>query len=154
MLQSFLPYDSVGLTLKGTADRGRGGKTTSGNGQAWSSASPRGQWRTGKMEKTGCKIICGAPTTLAAEGLMMTMMMLCSFFLLLLLPWYSSRRSSRSSSGSKVTVTVKNNGYFSGGGGRKITFLPPELCHPTSSGLMEARAENFTVNIQRVSRST
>ena len=30
------------------ADRGRGGKTTSGNGQAWSSASPRGQWNTGK----------------------------------------------------------------------------------------------------------
>ena len=30
------------------ADRGRGGKTTSGNGQAWSSASPRGQWRTGE----------------------------------------------------------------------------------------------------------
>ena len=30
------------------ADRGRGRKTTSGNGQAWSSASPRGQWRTGK----------------------------------------------------------------------------------------------------------
>ena len=29
------------------ADRGRGGKTTWGNGQAWSSASPRGQWRTG-----------------------------------------------------------------------------------------------------------
>ena len=30
------------------ADRGRGGKTTSGNGQAWSSAISRGQWRTGK----------------------------------------------------------------------------------------------------------
>ena len=30
------------------ADRGRGGKTTSRNGQAWSSPSPRGQWRTGK----------------------------------------------------------------------------------------------------------
>ena len=30
------------------ADRGRGGKTTSGNGQAWSSPSPRGQLRTGK----------------------------------------------------------------------------------------------------------
>ena len=28
--------------------RGRGGKTTSGNGQAWSSPSPMGQWRTGK----------------------------------------------------------------------------------------------------------
>ena len=27
-------------------DRGRGGKTTSGNGQAWSSTSPRWQWRT------------------------------------------------------------------------------------------------------------
>ncbi|WP_419585707.1 hypothetical protein, partial [Thiolapillus sp.] len=38
-------------TVKGEedkADKGRGGKTTSGNGQAWSSASPRGQWRTGK----------------------------------------------------------------------------------------------------------
>ena len=29
-------------------DRGRGGKTTSGNGQAWSSPSPSGQWRTGE----------------------------------------------------------------------------------------------------------
>ena len=38
-------------TVKGgrrQGDRGRGGKTTSGNGQAWSSPSPRGQWRTGK----------------------------------------------------------------------------------------------------------
>ncbi|WP_419623788.1 hypothetical protein, partial [Thiolapillus sp.] len=26
------------------------------------------------MEKTGCKIICGAPTTLAVEGLMMMVM--------------------------------------------------------------------------------
>ena len=34
-------------TVKG-GDRGRGGKTTSGNGQAWSSPSPRGQCRTGK----------------------------------------------------------------------------------------------------------
>ena len=30
------------------ANRGRGEKTTSGNGQAWTSLSPRGQWRTGK----------------------------------------------------------------------------------------------------------
>ena len=30
------------------ADRGRGGKTTSGNGQAWHSPSLRGQWRTGE----------------------------------------------------------------------------------------------------------
>ena len=27
-------------------------------------------------EKTGCKIICGAPTTLAVHGLMMMMMMM------------------------------------------------------------------------------
>ena len=49
-------------------DRGRGGKTTSENGQAWTSASPRGQWKTGKMEETGCEVICGAPTTLAVKG--------------------------------------------------------------------------------------
>ena len=30
----------------------------------------------GKMEKTGCKIICGAPTTLAVKGLMMIMMII------------------------------------------------------------------------------
>ena len=51
------------------ADRRRGGKTTSKNTQAWSSPSPRGQWRTEKkMEKTGCEIICGASATLAVKG--------------------------------------------------------------------------------------
>ena len=53
-----LPFIRSGLNhlaVKGgrdedTADRGRGGKTTSGNGQAWSSPNSRGQWRT---EKTG-----------------------------------------------------------------------------------------------------
>ena len=38
-------------TVKGgrrQTDKGRGGKTTSGNGQAWSSPSLRGQWRTGQ----------------------------------------------------------------------------------------------------------
>ena len=33
-----------------------------------------GSGEQGKMEKTGCKIICGAPTTLAVKGLMMMMM--------------------------------------------------------------------------------
>ena len=28
------------------------------------------------MEKTGCKVICGAPMTLAVKGLMMMMMMM------------------------------------------------------------------------------
>ena len=34
---------------------------------------PEGSGEKGKMEKTGCKIICGAPTTLAVKGLMMMM---------------------------------------------------------------------------------
>ena len=37
---------------------------------------PEGSGEQGKMEKTGCKIICGAPMTLAVKGLMMMMMML------------------------------------------------------------------------------
>ena len=35
---------------------------------------PEGSGGHGKMEKTGCKIICGAPTTLAVKGLMMMLM--------------------------------------------------------------------------------
>ncbi|WP_293650498.1 hypothetical protein, partial [Thiolapillus sp.] len=34
-----------------------------------------GSGEQGKMEKTNCKIICGAPTTLSVKGLMMMMMM-------------------------------------------------------------------------------
>ena len=37
---------------------------------------PKGSGEQGKMEKTGCKIICGAPTTLAVKGLMMMMIMM------------------------------------------------------------------------------
>ena len=54
----------------------RGGKTTSGNRQAWSSANPIGEWRTGNMEKAGYTIICSAPTTIAVKGLMMIMMIM------------------------------------------------------------------------------
>ena len=35
---------------------------------------PEGSGEHGKMETAGCKIICGAPTTLAVKGLMMMMM--------------------------------------------------------------------------------
>ena len=58
-------------TVKGEedkADGGRGGKTTSGNEQAWSLPRPEGSGEQGKMEKTGCEIICGAPTTLAVRN--------------------------------------------------------------------------------------
>ena len=63
-------------TVKGEedkADRKRGRKTTSGNGRAWSSQVPEGSGKQGKMEETGCKIICGAPTTLAVKGLLIIM---------------------------------------------------------------------------------
>ena len=36
---------------------------------------PKGSREQGKMEKTGCKIICGAPVTLAVKGLIMMVMM-------------------------------------------------------------------------------
>ena len=35
---------------------------------------PEDSGEQGTMERTGCKIICGAPTTLAVKGLMMIMM--------------------------------------------------------------------------------
>ena len=36
---------------------------------------PEGSGEQGKMEKTGCKIICGAPTTLAVKGLMLMLLL-------------------------------------------------------------------------------
>ena len=51
------------------ADKGRGGKTTSGNREAWSSPVPEGSGeQRKKMEETGCEVICGAPTTPAVKG--------------------------------------------------------------------------------------
>ena len=49
------------------ADIRRGGKTTSGNGQAWSSPLQEGSEEQRKMG-TGCELICGTPTTLAIKG--------------------------------------------------------------------------------------
>ena len=46
---------------------------------------PEGSGEQGKMEQTGCKIICGAPTTLAVKGLMMMMMMISQSVLGLLI---------------------------------------------------------------------
>ena len=58
--------------LQGTV---KGGRRQGGQRKRWEDkANFRGQWRTGKIEKTGCKIICVAPTTYAVKGLMMMMM--------------------------------------------------------------------------------
>ena len=56
------------------ADRGRGGTTTSGNGETGVPKDPQGSGEQGKMKKTGCKIICGALATLAVKRLIMMMM--------------------------------------------------------------------------------
>ena len=37
---------------------------------------PEGSEEQGKMEKTDCKLICGAPTTLAVKEMVMMMMMM------------------------------------------------------------------------------
>ena len=37
---------------------------------------PEGSGEQGKTEKTGCKVICGAPTTLDTKRLIMMMMMM------------------------------------------------------------------------------
>ena len=38
-----------------------------------------------KNEKTGCKIICGAPTTLAVKGLMMMMLMMMMVMMVMMM---------------------------------------------------------------------
>ena len=40
---------------------------------------PEGSGEQGKMEETACEIICGAPKTLAVEGLMMMMMRMVKY---------------------------------------------------------------------------
>ena len=37
------------------------------------------------MEKTGCKIICGAPTTLAVKELMMMMMIMMMMMMMMMM---------------------------------------------------------------------
>ena len=60
---------------KKTRQTGRGGKTTSGMDRPGVRQVPEGSGEQGKMKKTGCKITCGAPTTLVVKGLMMMMML-------------------------------------------------------------------------------
>ena len=50
------------------ADRGRGRKTTLGNGQAWTSQSPRGQWRTEKKWRKLVAKLSVVPQVLEGSG--------------------------------------------------------------------------------------
>ncbi len=76
----YTPKTILRGTVKGGRGQGgqRGGKTTSGNGQAWSSASPRGQWRTGKNGENWLQNHLWCPN--AVKGLMMMMIYTFDFF--------------------------------------------------------------------------
>ena len=61
-------------TVKGGRRQGGQKKRWEDNIREWTClefANPEGSGEQGKMEKTGCKINCVAPTTLAVKGLMM-----------------------------------------------------------------------------------
>ena len=66
--------------VKGGRRQGRQRKRWEDNIREWTGLefgrSKRASGEQGKMEKTGCKITCGAPTTLTVKGLMMMMMMM------------------------------------------------------------------------------
>ena len=73
-------------TVKGGKRWGRQKKRWEDNIREWTDRPgvrqvPEGSGEQGKMEKTGYKIICGAPLTLAVKGL--TMMMLTESFCIL-----------------------------------------------------------------------
>ena len=67
-------------TLRGGRRQGRQRKRWEDIIKEWTGLgfgkSPKGSGEQGNMEKIGCKIICGASTTLAVKGLMMLMMMM------------------------------------------------------------------------------
>ena len=66
---------------KGRRRQGRQRKRWEDNIREWTGLefdkSQRAVENWEKMEKTGCKIICGVPTTLAVKGLMIMMIMTC-----------------------------------------------------------------------------
>ena len=67
-------------TVKGGRSQGRHRKRWGVNIREWTGLefgkSQRAVENRGKTEKTGCKIFCGVPTTLAVKELMMMMMMI------------------------------------------------------------------------------
>ena len=72
-------------TVKGGRRQGRQRKRWEDNIREWTGLefgkSHRAVENREKMEKSGCKIICGTPTILAVKGLMMMMMIMMSVWL-------------------------------------------------------------------------
>ena len=54
-------------TVKGRRRKGRQKKRWEDNIREWTGLEFDGSGEQGKMEETGCKIICGAPTTLSVR---------------------------------------------------------------------------------------
>ena len=84
---SGLAKTNLPATKKGGRRQGRQRKRWVDNIREWTALefgkSQRAVGEQGKMEKTGCKIICGAPTTLAVKGLMMMMMMMMMMMIMM-----------------------------------------------------------------------
>ena len=74
------PKPSCKDTVKGGKRQGRLRERWEDNIREWTGRevgrSQRAVDKIGKMEKTGCEIICGFLTTLAVKGWMMMMMMM------------------------------------------------------------------------------
>ena len=73
------PKPSCKAQLKGEEDKADRGKRWEDKHQGMDRPGvcqiPEGSGEQGKMEETGCEIICGAPMTLALQGDMMIKMM-------------------------------------------------------------------------------
>ena len=80
-----------------------------------------GTGEQGKMEKTGFKIMCGAPTTLAVKGLMMMMMLVMMMMMLMMIlssldkicaeNARSSRRPAAAAKGSTAIHILFNRSF-------------------------------------------
>ena len=79
---------------------------------------PEGSGEQGKLEKTGCTIICGAPTTLAVKGLMMMMKSLAGCTKSDTFPMVCAVKADNSSSAFEFEICMWGvNTFFHRGGG-------------------------------------
>ena len=72
-----------------------------------------------KMKKTGCKIICGAPTIQAVRGLMMMMMMM------MMMTMTMTRFSRVTFSWLLVCLTQNSHELYSDWFNKRLTYHPP-----------------------------
>ena len=93
---------------------------------------PEGSGEQGKMEKTGCKIICGARTTLAVKELMMMVMtpnlQFSSVQTSSLLRYWQGQKRRGAVIGTENAMEVERGLGVGGGGNAALNalLLPPE----------------------------